>query len=686
MHTRGDSDAHGQPRRPLGCVECDFKCSTGNEMSRHIHATRHGAVKCPLCDTYIVPRGFFASLTKLIERHRDRQPSAPEASVPPPHSSPSTSAVASTSSGGAGPLTSIAITHAHCIGLPDFKSYEKADFELPGSAQDYSLTGDLASRAQGRGTSAALVPCGSDNAGGSRTPFRCMECLNLCGTWTKATKHMDKSGHTLPLCVQCLMRLRCFGPQRPIKHEESTGHCGFYGVFYTRRDYLCEVQATRSVYNYSNSYTGLSTLQYKCVCGISFLHPLHLAEHLRRVHHAACIRGEAVCRRCDTRGTLADLIMHLRQGCPPVTPTLQNNGSSATFTDTSVSSLTGSNMRLPSMTSPNCPTASSKDQEDQGGAGGSGGDNAAVTPPVIEVPGFSGASFLQWRPLLPPMTADDVPLMDESYAMSGDISGFRALASQPVSSSSHVAATEVRKASYVVLYQCRECLFLFSSWERMVHHIHATGHCSTYCCKCRCDLSQLVNHPTPHEASGVSRSSTQLPAYGGAATSAPLSVCSTTLNDHLDHLRRCGDIIGFPTSPRSLEVLVDVNAECYQGSLDPSPDLFTGDRVIMAYQCPAEQLGCYEVFLNYGNLVEHLMATGHGSNPRPDDAEGSDNTLATRRLSSCYPMVTYRAKFTVLQLRDHFGFVQCSYCESAVPRGEEELHEALCIMRRRMGH
>ncbi|KAG5499767.1 hypothetical protein GH5_03901 [Leishmania sp. Ghana 2012 LV757] len=676
MQTRGDRDAHGQPRRPLGCVECDFKCSTGNEMSRHIHATRHGAVKCPLCDTYIVPRGFFASLTKLIERHRERQQSATAASVFP--------SLEDEESGGVGPLISIAITHDHCIGLPDFRSYEKADFELPGSAEDYNLLGESASNVQDHSTSAALVPCGSGSAGGSRSPFRCMECLNLCDTWTKATKHMDKSGHTLPLCVQCLTRLRCFGPQRPLKHEESTGHCGFYGVFYTRRDYLCDVQAPRSAYNYSNSYTGLSTLQYKCVCGISFLHPLHLAEHLRRVHHATCITNEAVCHRCEARGTLEEMKLHLRHGCQQAPTTALNTGSSTTLTNTSTSSLMGSPLLLSAMASPNCVVASPKDQEDQEETGGIGGDNVAVSLPVVKVPGFSGASFLQWRPLLPPITTDDVPLMDESYAMSGDINTFHALASQLASSSSRKAAAKVRKASYVVLYQCRECLFLFSSWERMVHHIHATGHCSTYCCKCKCSLPQLVNHPAPHDASGVPRSSAQLSAYGSDASSASPLVCSTTLSNHLDHLRRCGDIIGFPASPRSLEVLVDANAECYQGSLDPAADLFTGDRVVMAYQCPAEHLGCYEVFLNYGNLVEHLMTTGHGSHPCTDDTEGADNTQAVRRLSSCYPMVTYRAKFTVLHLRDHFGFVQCAYCESAVPRGEEALHKALCIMYRRM--
>nr|CCM16873.1 hypothetical protein, conserved [Leishmania guyanensis] len=644
MHTRGDGDAHGQPRRPLGCVECDFKCSTGNEMSRHIHATRHGAVKCPLCETYIVPRGFFASLTKLIERHRDRQPSTTEVSGSPLHSPSSTSAVASSSNGGTKPLTTIAITHAHCIGLPDFKCYEKADFELPGSAQDYNLPSDFAGSAQGRGTSDALVQCGSENGGGSLPPFRCMECLNLCGTWTKATKHMDKSGHTLPLCVQCLVRLRCFGPQRPIKHEGSTGHCGFYGVFYTRRDYLCDVQAPRSAYNYSNSYTGLSTLQYKCVCGISFLHPLHLAEHLHRVHHATCIRDEAFCRRCEARGTLVEMMVHLRQGCMQAGPNAPTTGSSTTLPDASVSMAMGSTAQLSMVGSPTSAAALSKDQEDQGETSGSGGDNATGVSSMIEVPGFSGASFLQWRPLLPPITSDDVPLMDESYAMSGDISSFHARTPQPASSSSRLATAKVRKASYVVLYQCRECLFLFSSWERMVHHIHATGHCRTYCCKCKLDLPQLVSHPTTHEASGASRSSAQLPTYGGAATSAPPLVCSTTLNDHLDHLRRCGDIIGFPTSPRSLEVLVDVNAECYQGSLDPAPDLFTGDRVVMAYQCPAEHLDCYEVFLNYGNLVEHLMATGHGSHSGSDSTEGAGNTQTARGLSSCYPMVTYRAK------------------------------------------
>ncbi|KAG5500366.1 hypothetical protein JKF63_03458 [Porcisia hertigi] len=652
-------------------------------MSRHIYVTRHGAVKCPICEIYIVPRGFFASLTKLIERHRDRETSATAATASPPHCSSSTSAVASTHNEGAGPLTSIAISHTHCIGLPNFRSYEKADFELPGVAEDYSLPCDSTTGRQGGSASTVLVTGGSDDTGCSPPPFRCMECLNPCATWTKATKHMDKSGHTLPLCVQCLMRLRCFGPHRPMKHEESTGHCGFYGVFYTRRDYLCEVQEPRSAYDYSTSYTGLSTLQYKCVCGISFLYPLQLAEHLRRVHRATCIKNEGVCRHCEKRGTLLEMMVHLRQGCPATATTI---GSSLLVTETTTSSMASSSARFRSITSLRADSVVSRDHNDVGGGGTSASsrEHVVASPPMIDVVGFSGASFLQWRPLLPPITDDDVPLMNESYAMSGDILGLSAFAPRPPSLPTSVGTTDTRKASYVVLYQCRECLFLFSSWDCMVSHIHATGHCSTYCCKCKCDLPQLVNHPIPHETSGMSRSSAPQPDSAPAGTSAPLLVRSITLSDHLAHLRRCGDIIGFPTSPRSLEVLVDVNAECYQGSLDPPPELFTGDRVVMAYQCPADQLGCYEVFLNYGNLVEHLMTTGHGSNPPEEGAQGADIASAMGKLTSCYPMVTYRAKFTVIQLRDLFGFVQCSYCESAVPRGEEELHEALCIMCRRM--
>lgn len=682
MHTRGEGDPRAPQRQSLRCVECGFRCDTGNEMARHMYSTRHGARKCPSCDTYIVPRGFFASLRKHIDRQRERERAA--AAVTGGAGSgpavPSLSSLA-TAASEVGPLTSVAtITHAHCASIPGFRCYEKADFEV------HESVSHLGGSMQGTETCGELVTtAGSESGSRPRPPFRCMECLNPCDTWTKATKHMDKSGHTLPYCVQCTTRLRCFGPQRPMKHEENTGHRGYYGIFYTRQDYMSASQEPRTAYNYGNSYTGLSTLQYKCVCGISFLHPVHLAEHLRRVHHVECILDEAVCRHCGLHTSLANMMEHLQNPCWEVPKPAPNTESSFTVTETSASSPMLSTVRSPTLTSPKSPPEPLQEADEAAGAEAEIENPDAAATHLIEVVGFSGAPFLQWRPILPPMSEEDVRLMDEAYVMSGNIERYNtgdaksAAGLQLVVPGPGTGQTDAsRKPSYVVLYQCRECLFIFSTWEKMVNHIQFTGHCSTYCCECNMDLPQLLSHQTTYEGNSAPRSSGHHVSFAGGP---PTPVRSTTLSDHLKHLCEHGDIIGFPTSPSSLEVLVDVGAACYSGSLDPLPEVFTGDKVVMAYQCPGEKAGCIKVFLNYGSLIEHLKATGHGMVPTPDGATSSG--AAAHRLTSCYPMVAYRAKFTTEQLCCLFGFEMCSHCFSAVPAEELELHEALCVARRK---
>ncbi|KPI85415.1 hypothetical protein ABL78_5540 [Leptomonas seymouri] len=665
----------------LGCVDCDFKCCTVNEMCRHIFSTRHGARKCPKCDTYIVPRAFHASLQKLIERRRERTAAEAANIESTPQSSPeqpsSTTVADKSPFSSSETLTSIAVsTHPHLADEPNFRCFEKVGFSLQGDPRDYGLRVDTASDAQSGRASASLTvtPTNDSIASAAGTlPFRCMDCLNYCPTWTQVTRHIEQSGHTLPVCVQCNQHLKCFGPMRPPQHEINCGHCGFYGVFYTRRDYQCKVQTSRSVYNSANLFTGLSTLQYRCVCGISFLHPVHLAEHLRRVHHVTCLRDFALCHCCGISGPLAQMMVHIQHPCwgekdgtkssPAVTPqSVPENPIAAAAVEIAKRS------RCSREKDPHAQTY--------------GLDDIAAMTHMVEVPNFSGAAFLKFLPLLPPMSDDEVPLISEAHALSNPTTGI------PSSSTSVSAAL---KPSYVVLYQCEECLFLFSTWDRIVQHIRATGHCRTYCAECGVFLPELLNY-TASEGSNALRSQQQQRPHHlqlqqdvqllPGASSSPIR--STTLAEHIDHLHRHGDIIGFPASPETLEVLVDVNAACYRGSLDPPPETFTkAPRTLMVYQCPAQHEGCYKVFLSYGDFVAHLLTSGHGTKlvQVPCADQGRPTVLSV--LPTCYPMVTYRAKFTVAQLCAHFDFAQCAYCETAIPKEDEELHASLCVQRRR---
>ena len=669
----------------LRCVDCDFTCTSNNEMCRHIFSTRHGARKCPKCDTYIVPRAFFTSLQKLIGRRREalaveagnaefKPSSSPE--LPSPIALPETSAFSTTE-----PLTAIAVsTHPHCSEVPNFRCFERSDFALPGGALDFNTHPDLASDAQSGRASASLPLTSTTDAAAPATgaqPFRCMDCLNYCPTWTQVTRHIEQSGHTLPVCVQCKQHLKCFGPLRPPQHEINCGHCGFFGVFYTRRDYRCDAQASRSVYNSANLYTGLFTLQYKCVCGVSFLHPVHLAEHLRKVHHVTCIDDKAVCHCCGMSGTLPQLTEHMQHPC-----WVSMDG-------------TKPNPAVVCRSLPTNPIAAAAvEMAKQGRPESSdmyGLDDIAAMTHLVEVPSFSGAAFLQFRPLLPPMSDDEVPLIGEAHALASSRSS-----SPSATTTTTAAAAAPRKPSYVVLYQCRECLFLFTGWDRIVQHIRATRHCRTFCVECQAFLPELLSYSASEGNSAVRAHHQQqqqqqqqqqhpvhphlqreAPVLTGALSSGPIR--STTLAEHIEHLHRHGNIIGYPVSPETLEVLVDVSAACYSGSRDPSPDAFAGPRTLMVYQCPAQHEGCYKVFLHYGDFVAHILTTQHGTKTVSVPGTSPHRPLTLSVLPTCYPMVTYRAKFTVEQLCAHFDFVQCPYCETAVPRSEETLHGVLCV-------
>ncbi|CCW62428.1 unnamed protein product [Phytomonas sp. EM1] len=575
----------------LGCPACSFLCCSMNQMCRHICETLHGLVKCPLCDTYIVGRAFRASINKILKANKAKEIKAGVSGTGAATAS-STDALLQTRS----PILAIDVsTHSHLALYPDIRINEKDAFKRPGRPEDYGLEPvkktDAASlryaASTHQSTQAVCLSSQDDTFSASKVTFRCMGCYFCYDTWTKMTKHLEHSTHTLPRCAQCNRLFICFGPWRPNKHEEITEHLGFWGFFNNKKNYLLENQGP-SHYNIHNKFTGFCILQYTCVCGITFTHPVHLAEHLRSVHHVDCIKDEAVCKTCNVRLTLRDMILHLRAPA-------EKKQDPESIEERNLEETNPIQTALQEISDF---TSNEHDTECGGEA-------------------FSANPFLAHRPLI-----------------------------QPIEQSILGLPSEGKEPFYIVVYQCWECFYLFTSWKRMVNHIIATKHCLSFCVECKEYLRPAMN------ASKLSK--------------------KTNLIGHLEHIQKHKNIIGPPVTPDSLEVLIDASENSVPGMFDPlhgrvSLSLGADDAIIFCYQCPGHKVNCYEVFLYYGDLVEHLITTGHGRHPENPDL-----------LEAPMPMVTYRAKFTVIQLVKHFGFVKCAYCKRPFPQKRLQVHEAIC--------
>ncbi|EPY23399.1 hypothetical protein AGDE_12838 [Angomonas deanei] len=145
------------------------------------------------------------------------------------------------------------------------------------------------------------------------TGFRCMECLNVFPTWTQLTKHVDLTAHTLPRCSQCPKMLKCYGPTKPSVHEDISKHKGFYGLYYTKSDYLITSQMSQLMFNVGNFFTGIAQCNYTCVCGTTYLSGVDIANHLRQEHGCASLIPDlGQCRLCGFESTLADVSVHLK--------------------------------------------------------------------------------------------------------------------------------------------------------------------------------------------------------------------------------------------------------------------------------------------------------------------------------------------------------------------------------------
>ena len=250
------------PSITLKCLECDFMCTSNNQMCRHIYLTSHCLAPCPDCNAKLVCWTFAPGVQKLLARARK------DGVVVDP------------------PLIDTVEKHQERSGHKVRCVPPKEAFILPGNPEEYGMK--PISR-----NSAAPAP--------EHTKFQCPDCLRVFATWTQITKHLDVTKHSLARCAECDLVLRCYGAAQPLRHEKITGHRGVVGMFRAKPDYCLDVTGPPSV------------RQYKCPnCPLWFLHPLHIARHFNEEHHAniAC----PPCAACkQSFGSFKDAITHRLQ-------------------------------------------------------------------------------------------------------------------------------------------------------------------------------------------------------------------------------------------------------------------------------------------------------------------------------------------------------------------------------------
>ena len=238
---------------------CDFKCTSNNQMCRHIFLTGHSLVNCTQCEVKLVCWGFAPGVVKLF--HKGFKDSVIVEPV-----------IIETSEG-----------HAESSGHVNMHAYLKDHFVLPGTAELYGIVPNT-------------PPVSSDS-----TKFRCPDCAAIAPTWTQMTKHLDTTKHGLAQCADCDVGLKCYGPSQPQRHEKLSGHRALRGIFRQKCDY-------------DIARTGGPTAvpQYKCFCGVTLLSQLHIADHLTDVHK---FESSVSCTKCRTEGAPSEFLQH-RAVCP----------------------------------------------------------------------------------------------------------------------------------------------------------------------------------------------------------------------------------------------------------------------------------------------------------------------------------------------------------------------------------
>lgn len=158
-----------------------------------------------------------------------------------------------------------------------------------------------------------------------------------------------------------------------------------------------------------------------------------------------------------------------------------------------------------------------------------------------------------------------------------------------------------------LLYQCPECLFIFSSWSQWEHHVRVTKHSQPYCVDCSKILGKFLTE-------------------GGGHT------------ELTGHLRIVGEQ---PTKETHLRLIDSANSR-YRGCID-TPEAQSafnpGDVMQIVLQCPVSE--CTKIFPTAEAFAEHVAETRHGvtmcslcaTEVRPIDHEIADHPHAIPELS-----------------------------------------------------
>ena len=258
IHGPNDKKAEQElPLTVLGCPDCAFLCTSNNQMCRHIFLTCHGVHSCSSCSAKLICWAFAPGVQKLFVRAKKDGVMVES------------------------PVFETAEKHQERTGHVNLQVPGKERYIKPGVPEDYGLPN---SRAQPVDPTPANKYC-------------CPQCQKYIGTWTQMTKHLDSTRHSLCKCADCDVVLKCYGMSQPLRHEKLTGHRGIVGLFRMKADYLASARGSPVV------------PQYGCPdCGISYLHPLHLMQHLLERHQLQI--PPAKCGECGATGSYSELSQH----------------------------------------------------------------------------------------------------------------------------------------------------------------------------------------------------------------------------------------------------------------------------------------------------------------------------------------------------------------------------------------
>eukprot|EP00760_Papus_ankaliazontas_P039738 PhM_4_TR9769/c4_g1_i2/m.46162 len=270
----------GRPARPphpsalppivLKCPECDFMCTSNNQMCRHIFMTYHCLAKCAECDMRLLIWTYCPGVVKMMHRAKKDGLISVVTSIETPEKHAS---------------------RTHHKGTSG-TVWTKEQFQVEGTPSDFGLT--------------ALPRCGSMPTYVGQK-FQCPVCSRVISTWTQMTKHLDATNHSLARCARCDLPLKCYGTNQPSKHERLTKHRGIVGYFRVKEDYL---------YIENGAERPGKLFQVACPdCGVSFFHTAFLAQHMISAGHSVEIARETPlprCNECDHECTVEEMEAHHR--------------------------------------------------------------------------------------------------------------------------------------------------------------------------------------------------------------------------------------------------------------------------------------------------------------------------------------------------------------------------------------